>query len=173
MNFIQLAEKRYSVRSYHSKAVESEKIETVLKAGWLAPTAANQQPNQFLVINTADSLTRLAKGANAHQAPLAIIVCADKSHAWKRPFDGHIMAEIDATIATDHMMLCAEDLGLATCWLTYFDPEVIRREFSIPDTLIPVNILAIGYSADPTPQPSTRHAKTRKPFIQIVKYNSF
>jgi Nitroreductase len=173
MNFIQLAEKRYSVRSYHSKAVESEKIETILKAGWLAPTAANQQPNQFLVINTAEGFIRLAKGTHAHQAPLAIIVCADKSLAWKRPFDDHIMTEIDATIATDHMMLCAEDLGLASCWLTYFDPEVIRREFNIPDILIPVNILAIGYSADPTPQSANRHEKTRKPFAQIVKYNSF
>ena len=171
MTFIHLAENRYSVRVYQKKEVETEKLDTILKAGWVAPSAGNQQPNQFVVVNTTENQAKLSKGVSAHGAPLAIIVCTDEDVAWKRPFDGHSMVDIDATIATDHMMMCAEDLGLATCWLTYFDPKVICTEFNIPPNLIPVSILAIGYSADEKPQSPERHTTTRN--AQIIKYGAF
>jgi nitroreductase len=84
-----------------------------------------------------------------HGAPLAIIVCADKNTAWVRPFDQANMIEVDSTIAADHIMLCAQDFGLSSCWITYFNPAIIRRDFNIPDNLVPVNILAIGYGGRP------------------------
>lgn len=173
MKFLELAKKRYSVRNYQEKKVEQEKLALILEAGRIAPTAVNKQPNHFLVIQQAAGLEKLAKGVNAHGAPLAVIVCTDKDTAWTRPFDNHSMTDIDASIAADQMMMCAEDLGLATCWLTYFQPEIIRQEFNIPSNLVPVNILAIGYSADETPQSPDRHNKTRKPLDSLVSYESF
>lgn len=173
MNISQLMQARYSVRAYLSTAVEEEKLEQILQAGRMAPTAANQQPNRFLVLRTPESLQKLSKAANAHGAPLVILVCADQNTAWTRPFDGHSMVDIDATIATDHMMLCAWDLGIASCWLTYFDPQVLAAQFNLPPHLVPVNLLALGYSADANPPAPQRHQQTRKPLHQLVSYEHF
>lgn len=172
MTFLELAKKRYSVREYQQKHVEDEKLNMILEAGWVSPTAANQQPNRFLVLNEAADLKKLEKACNPHGAPLAIVICVDKNTAWIRPFDKASMVHIDSTIATDHMMMCAEDLGLGSCWITYFDPAIVRKEFNIPENLIPVNILAIGYPAG-NPASPERHSKTRNPLNDIVQYNSF
>jgi len=171
-SFLDLAKSRYSVRKYENRAVEAEKLTAILEAGRIAPTAANQQPCIFLVLNNEEAIEKLYKACNPHGAPLDIIVCADKKSVWIRPFDKASMADIDSSIAADHMMLCAQDLGLSSCWITYFDPSIVRKEFKIPDNLIPVNILAIGYGAD-EPQSPDRFAQTRKPLDSIVKYSSF
>ncbi len=171
-NFLELAKTRYSVRKYENRAVEAEKTAAILEAGHVAPTAANQQPCIFLVLNSKEALAKLGEACTPHGATLAIIVCADKNMAWERPFDNANMAEIDSTIATDHMMMCAQDLELSTCWITYFDPSIVRKQFNIPENLIPVNILVIGYGADRAPS-SDRHSQTRKSLDSIVKYNTF
>ena len=171
-SFLDLAKSRYSVRKYEDKAVEAEKLTVILEAGHVAPTATNQQPCIFLVLNNEEPIKKLYKACNPHGAPLAIVVCADKKSAWVRPFDKANMSEVDSTIAADHMMMCAQDLGLSSCWITYFDPAIVRKEFKIPDNLVPVNILAIGYGADELQSPD-RHAQTRKPLDSIVKYSSF
>jgi len=171
-SFLDLAKSRYSVRKYENRSVEAEKLSAILEAGRIAPTAANKQPCIFLVLNNEESIKKLCKACNPHGAPLAIVVCADKKSVWIRPFDKASMADVDSTIATDHIMLCAQDLGLSSCWITYFDPAIVRKEFNIPDNIVPVNILAIGYSAD-EPQSPDRHTQTRKPLDSIVKYSSF
>jgi nitroreductase len=171
-NFLDLAKSRFSVRKYENKTVEADKLTAILEAGRVAPTAANKQPCVFLVLNSEESITKLSKACTPHGAPLAIIICAEKNVAWVRPFDKSNMSEIDSTIATDHMMMCAQDLGLSSCWITYFDPKIVRKEFNIPDDVIPVNILVIGYSADFQQSPD-RHKQTRKPLVSIVKYLSY
>jgi nitroreductase len=172
LSFLELAKSRYSVRKYQNKAVETEKLITLLEAGRIAPTAANQQPCVFLVLNDKEAIEKLTHACNPHGAPLAIIVCADKNTAWIRPFDKASMVEVDSTIAADHIMMCAQDLGLSSCWITYFNPAIVRKDFNIPDNLVPVNILAIGYGDD-KPQSSERHEHTRKPLNNIVKYSTF
>jgi nitroreductase len=171
-SFLDLAKSRYSVRKYRRRAVEAEKLTVILEAGRVAPTAANQQPCIFLVLNNEESIEKLCKACNPHGAPLVIVVCADKKTAWIRPYDKASMADIDSSITADHMMLCAQDLGLSSCWITYFDPAIVRKEFNIPYNLVPVNILAIGYGAE-EPQSPDRHTQTRKPLNSMVKYSSF
>lgn len=171
-NFLDLARSRHSVRNYENKAVEQDKLDAILEAGRIAPTAANQQPCHFLVLNDTDGLAKLNRGCGSHGAPLAIIVCADKNAAWVRPFDGASMVDIDTTIAADHMMMTAQDLGLSSCWITYFDPAVVREQFNIPANLAPVNILAIGYGAERAKSPG-RFASDRKPLNTIIQYAAF
>ena len=146
MNFLELAKKRYSARTYSDKSVEREKLDALLYAAQLAPTAANFQPVRLIVVQEKSGLEKIGKAANIYGAPLAVIVCADKEKAWQRPFDGMRTTDIDASIVTDHMMLCAADLGLDSVWICYFKPDVLKAEFNLPQNLIPVNILAIGYS---------------------------
>jgi nitroreductase len=79
---------------------------------------------------------------------------------------------VDATIVADHIVLEAEDLGLSSCWLTYFDPEIIRNEFNIPSNLEPIAIIALGY-ADTEKASPDRHSKDRKALESLVCYETF
>lgn len=169
MDFIELAKKRYSVRNYSSKKVEPEKLEKILQAAHVAPTAANLQPVHLIVVQSEEGLAKIGNGTSIYGAPLAIIVCADHNKAWVRPFDRKQTCDIDASILTDHMMMAATDLGLGSVWVCYFKPDVIKHEFSLPDNLEPINILTIGYS-DETPLASERHEKTRIPLQELVSY---
>jgi nitroreductase len=169
MSFLEIAKKRYSVREYQSKKVEKEKLLTILEAGRVAPTGANKQPQKLIVVQEDEGLEKIQKAANIYGAPLAIIVCGDHDKAWKRPFDGKNIVDIDASIVTDHMMLQATELGLGSVWICYFKPDVIKKEFSLPDNLEPINILAIGY-ADGRVEPADRHNNTRNPLPEIVAY---
>lgn len=169
MNFLDNAKKRYSVRSYKSQKVEQEKLDLILKAARVAPTAANLQPVRLIVVQEKEGLAKIEKAANIYNAPLAVIVCADHSTAWTRPFDKKQTGDIDASILTDHMMLQASELGLGTVWVCYFKPDILSQEFNLPENLEPVNILVIGY-ADEEPADPDRHGKTRIPLDTLVAY---
>lgn len=171
MNFIEIAKKRFSVRCYEDKKVEEEKLQKLLKAAQVAPTAANRQPVRLIVVKSSEGLAKLGTGANLYGAPLAIIVCADHSKAWVRPYDKKQTGDIDAAILTDHMMLQATELGLGSVWICYFKPDVISREFGLPDNLEPVNILAVGYSNEAAADPE-RHSQTRIPLEELVSYDT-
>jgi len=167
MDFLSLAKERCSVRRYASTPVEEEKLQRILEAGRVAPTAGNCQPQRFLVVAAPEGLARLGTAAEIHGAPLAIVVCSLMDKAWKRPQDGHSMAEIDAAIATTHLMLQAWSEGIASCWITWFDPTTLRKAFSLPDNVIPVNILTLGYAEEKKHSPR-RHEQQRMPLAEMV-----
>ncbi len=171
MSFLEMAEARYSVRDYTDKKVEKEKLKKILEAAHVAPTAANKQPARLVVVQEEEGLKKIGKAANIYGAPLAIIVCSDHTKAWTRPFDQKKTTDIDATILTDHMMMEAAELGLGSVWICYFKPDVIRQEFQLPDTLEPVNILAIGY-ANGSPADPKRHVTQRIPLDELVYYEN-
>lgn len=169
MSILDIAKKRYSVRNYKPTPVEKEKLLQILEAGRVAPTGANAQPYKLLVVQEKEGLEKIGKATNFFGAPLAIIVLGDKDKAWVRPFDGKNIVDIDASIVTDHMMLQATELGLGSVWICYFKPDVIKAEFKLPDNLIPINILAIGYP-NRTPLSPDRHDTERNPLSEMVAY---
>ena len=171
MSFIEIAKKRYSVRSYNAKKVEPEKLNLVLEAAHVAPTGANRQPQRLIVVQSDEGLQKIGKAAKTFGAPCAIIVCSDSEKTWTRPFDGKKLTDIDATIVTDHMMLQATELGLGTVWVCHFNPDIIKTEFALPPHLEPINILIMGYS-DETPASPERHANSRKPLTETVSYEA-
>lgn len=171
MEFLNIAKQRSSVRSYTEKKVEPEKLEKILEAAHVAPTAANLQPVHLIVVQSKEGLDKIGNAANIYGAPLAIIVCADHNKAWVRPFDNKQTGDIDASILTDHMMLQATELGLGSVWVCYFKPDVICKEFNLPANLEPVNILVIGYSAEKALS-SARHQQTRIPVNKLVSYEN-
>lgn len=157
MNFLKLASERYSVRSFDSKAVEDDKLEQILQAARIAPTAVNYQPQKLYVVKSEDALSKLAGMRNIFGAPLAIIVCYDNTASWKNAKDGgHDSGEVDAAIITTHMMLQAWELGIGSCWMGSFSPSDVKKAFDIPGNEIPVAILALGYPATDC-KPSDRH----------------
>ncbi len=166
MDFSDLCRQRYSVRAYKSDAVEDGKLQQVLDAARLAPTAANRQPFQLIVIHTAGrqaDLKRIYHREWFSQAPLVIGVCALPSAAWVRR-DGKNYADVDATIAMDHLILAAADLGLGTCWVAAFDPAAAREILQLPDGVEPIAFTPLGHPAD---QPKI---KERKPPAELVRY---
>lgn len=172
MSFNDLAAKRYSVRNFSTQEVEKEKLEYVLKAGQLAPTAGNLQPWRVLVIEDRQARTKLRDCTECHfNAPVALLVCGSKEDAWDRPYDSKNSGDIDCSVVTTQMMLAAVDIGLGTTWVMHFDPVKMREVFNIPASLEPVALLPMGYPA-PEAAPNPMHSD-RKPLDQTVVYNTF
>jgi len=115
MDFLELAQKRYSCRSFLDKEVEKEKLEKILEAGRIAPTAVNYQPQRILILQGKEQLEKL-KDCTIYGwgAPIILVICYDKNISWKRKYDGKDEGIIDASIVTTHMMLEIADLGLGT-----------------------------------------------------------
>lgn len=171
MDFLELAKKRCSIREFQNKPVETAKLNVILEAARVAPTACNRQPLRLLVIQRAESHAKLRKVTKrAFEAPIAIVVCADSETAWTRSYDGMKTTDIDASIVTDHMMLAATDLGLGSVWVCAFDPKALREEFEVPSNLEPINILMIGYAAAELKSPN-RHDAERKACMDLVSYD--
>lgn len=162
MEFLELATSRYSVRDFSDKEVETEKIEKILEAAKVAPTAVNFQPQKLYVVKTPEAVARLASIRPLFGAPMAIIVCYDDSVSWKNSRDnGHDSGEIDAAIVCTHMMLQAWELGIGSCWMGAFSPAAVAEAFGIPAGEHPVAILPLGYPAENC-RPSERHLAYRR-----------
>ena len=144
-----LARERYSVRKYRQKKVPGELVEQILRAAELAPTGCNNQPQRIIVVESEEGLTRLRECTRCHfDAPLAFIIGYNKNECWKRPYDGKLSGDIDASIVTTHMMLEAAELGLGTCWVMHYRPEVLREKFGISEEIETTALLVAGYPAE-------------------------
>jgi len=169
MDFAELVGKRYSVRAYKSDPIEKEKMDFVLQAAQLAPTAANRQPFQLVVIHTKgreQDLARLYAREWFVQAPVVIAVVAVPSRAWTRR-DGKNYGDVDAAIAMDHLILAAASAGLGTCWVANFDPAAARQVLGLPDDAEPVAFTPLGYPADQA------KAKKRKSLQELVRWEKW
>lgn len=158
MEFEKLAAERFSVRKFKDIPVEAEKIKKIMETGRIAPTASNRQPQRLLVLTDPadlekiDQTTRCRFGAN-----LVVAVCADTEDCWVSPIGGQKSWQVDASIVTSYMMLQAQDLGLGSLWVMFFDMEKFSALFSLPGNIVPLSLLVIGYAADDA-APSEKHA---------------
>ncbi len=172
MDFLKLAEERYSVRSFTDEPVASKDLEKILTAARLAPTGCNYQPYRILVMNNETALGKLKNCTKCHfNAPTAALVCYNKQECWVRKYDGKNCGVCDASIVTTHMMLEAASIGVGTTWVMHFDPFQMRKEFNIPENIEPVALLVMGYPAADA-KPLDLHTKYR-PDDETVVYGSF
>lgn len=173
MEFLDLAKQRYSVRKFSHEEIEKEKLDRILEAGRIAPTAANLQPQRILVLQGEEDLAKLKNcfPFRFHES-LALLVCYDKTASWKRiAYDNDDSGAIDAAIITTHMMMAATELGLGSVWIGHFDPQAVREVFALPDAFVPVAILLLGYPSVET-APHANHTK-RFPLDHSVSYGAF
>ena len=170
MDFLELAKQRFSCRSFEAKEVEKEKIELILEAGRVAPTARNFQPQRILILTEKEELEKLSECTRyGWNAPVIMIICYDKDISYKRKCDGKDEGIVDTSIVTTHMMLEAQALGLGTTWIGNFDPEKTREVYKIPENLEIIAILPVGYpSKDATP--SNLHSE-RNSLDKMVYWN--
>lgn len=170
MDFLELIEKRYSVRAYKPDPVEDEKLQKVLTAAMLAPTAANRQPFRLVVIHTAGKQAELKRIYHREwfvSAPLIICLCGLANEAWIRGYDGKNYVDVDAAIVMDHIILAATELDLGTCWIASFDPATACQYLELPQGVEPIVLTPLGYPAN-QPKP-----KERKPMAELVHYEKW
>ena len=172
MEFTNLIEERYSVRSFEPEHLPREVLERILRAGHLAPTGCNYQPQRILVLNTDGSMEKLRSCTKCHfGAPTALLVCHNTAESWVRKYDGALSSPVDAVIVATHMMLAAHDAGVGCCWVMHFDPAAVREAFGIPAGVEPAALLVLGYPAE-NAGPLPLHFKAR-PQEETVVYDHF
>jgi nitroreductase len=166
MEFWEVIEKRYSVRGYKPDPVEDGKLERVLEAARIAPTAANRQPFELIVIQTRgreEELRSIYRKPWFSQPPLVICAVGLAQQGWVR-MDDKSYVDVDVAIMMDHLILAATNEGLGTCWVGDFDPDAARKILGLPDGVEPIAFTPLGYP-DSEPRPTKR-----KPLSEWVRY---
>ena len=167
MDFNTVIQNRYSCRAFAAQVVEPEKIERILEAGRIAPTAVNKQPVHIWALSHPDTLEAV-KGCTRsnYGAPLILVVGCRPADAWFRRYDGKNGAEVDASIVATYLMLAAENEGLSTLWVGSFDPALLKGLLPETDGYELVAMINVGYPA-PDSKPSAMHSE-RKPIGELV-----
>lgn len=159
MSAIETIYKRRSIRHYLDKPVERDKITTLLKAATAAPTAANCQPWEFIVVDEPENLAEIKNKLvfARYNAPVAIVVCGNMKLSFKGP--GQEMWVQDCSAATENMLIAATSLGLGSVWIGVYPLESnikpLKKILNIPDYVIPLAIVYVGYAAEEK-EPRTR-----------------
>lgn len=170
MDFLELAADRYSVRSYSDRPIEPEKMERILKAGQLAPTAVNFQPQKIYILKSPEAIGKIRSLTRfAYDAPVVLLVCADKTKVWRSPSEhGYDTGEMDASIVCTHMMLEAWALGIGSVWVRGFDSRQVAKVFDLPEQVQPICLLPIGYPSDESVPYEEWHS-TFRPLSETVE----
>ena len=170
MGFMELAKKRYSVRKFSERAVEQEKLDAILSAGNIAPTAKNLQPQRIYVLQSKDALAKLDTLTHCRYGAKTVLLFAyNKDEEWKNPLEDGVHSGIeDVSIVATHIMLEAAELGLDTCWCNYFANSKVEEMFELPANEKSVLIMPVGY-VDDEAKPAPLHEQ-KKELSEIVKY---
>lgn len=170
-DFLALAKARGSVRAFAPVAVERAKLEYMLEAARLAPSAVNFQPWCFVVVRDPGELKALYECYPREwfaSAPACIVVCGNHEVSWKRASDGKDFCDVDTAIATEHLALAAAEQGLGSCWVCNFDTVRCREVLNLPPSWEPIALLPVGYPAD-----TAGTERKRKPLNDVVKWEHF
>lgn len=173
MDFLSISKKRSSIRDYSSKKIEQEKLDYILEAARLSPSACNFQP-WYIVLIESDKGKEMIRATYPREwfntAPLYLLICSNHQQGWKRASDNKDFTDVDISILTEHLCLAAAEQGLGTCWVCNFDATLCSSSFNLPDSVEPLVILPIGY---PTNESLFDVEKKRKPLNEILIKESF
>ena len=160
--------RRYSCRAYQDKSIEQDKLDCILEAARLAPSARNTQDWRFVVVTDKAIKSRVAATTNRpevfEKAGVIIAACSNSDEIMRC---GQAIGPIDVSIALEHISLQAADLGLGTCWIGSFDSGKVRQILEIPENVAIIELMTIGYPADSKPEPK------REQIEKIVCYNKW
>ncbi|HEB11244.1 MAG TPA: nitroreductase [Spirochaetales bacterium] len=167
MDIYRAIKTRKSVRSFLDRDIEEDKLQRILEAVRLAPSAKNLQEWRFVVVRDRQKREQLAMAAHNQafvgEAPVVIACCAET--------DKHVMRcglecyPIDVAIAIDHLTLAAVSEGLGTCWIGSFESDRVKELLGIPEDIVVVELLPLGYPQDPAIK-----EKSRLKLAEIVHY---
>ncbi len=161
MKFNEVIETRRSIRKYKNTPISKEKINKILEAARIAPSAGHRQPWHFIVVENKETIKKLAKREWAAEAPVMILGLADQEVSPRWCIN-------DLGIAFEHIVLAATDLGLGTCWMGQLNrEELVKSLLDIPDKFRVIALTPLGVS-DETPD-----SKDRKSLDDIVSWEKY
>jgi nitroreductase len=168
MDFLELVKERYSERFFSNTPVEWDKMEKILEAGRLAPTACNFQPQRFYILKSQKALELAAMAMPfTYNSRSIILVCYNKNEVWRnKKEEGYNSGEQDISIAAATMMYEAQNLGVHSLWIRGFNSKVVSDVFKLPANIVPGMFLALGYPSKKS-KPSDWHFK-RKSIEKMV-----
>jgi len=168
MAVLEFLQKRASTRQFAQLEVEQEKLDLILEAGRLAPTARNEQRTRVIVVRDAETRAKLQEACNGQkfvsQAPVSLVVCADEDRPMPCKLSSRVM---DCAIALSFMYVAALEQGLQGCWLGAFSQDRVRELLGIPADFTVAAVMPLGYPAGPV---ATRE---KKPIGEFASYDKF
>lgn len=164
MEFMDVVATRKSVRSYAKREVEEKKLTRILEAARMAPSWANKQCVNYIVIKEKNKIEQLAGIFNSwlKQAPVVVAACADPYESGSHDHMDYYL--VDVGISMQQLILAATDQGLGTCWIGAFNETKVKKVLGVPEKVKVVALTPIGY-------PSNESAGTKviKKFIGSEK----
>ena len=169
MDFKEVVKNRYSCKKYSDKQVEPEKLNAILEAGRVAPTSKNLQEQHIYVAQSKEALAKIdAATPCRYGAPTVLIVAYDKYNVFTYPGGKYDSGAEDATIVATQMILAAENEGVDSCWLNFFDPDKLAKELGLPENEVILMLMDLGYAAEGA-GPLPNHSN-RKDLSETVSY---
>ena len=169
MEFKEVIRNRFSCRKFSDRQIESKKLDAILEAGRLAPTAKNLQEQRIYVAQSAEALAKIDSATRCrYGAPTVLVVAFDKHNVFTYPGETRDSGVEDATIVATHMILAAADEGVNSCWINFFDPEKMAEALSLPENEEVLMVLDLGYAAEGV-KPTPGHTE-RKPLTDTVSW---
>jgi nitroreductase len=178
-NVFEVIKERASVRDYSDRPIEEEKLNIILESARLAPSATNAQPWKFYVIKNKEKIQALGKMPFGSQsiingfvakAPIVIIATAGPIDMFHKAMSFIVNKKwyyLDVALALEHMVLTAWDLGVASCWIGWFNDKVARNAADIPKNQEIVAMITLGYAKEGyIPHPKVR--KTSEEIFKVI-----
>lgn len=151
---------RFSCKKYSDRQVEDEKIQAILEAGRLAPTAKNLQEQRIYVVQSPEALAKIDTVTPCrYNAPTVLVVAYDRDNVFTYPGEKRDSGTEDATIVATHMILAAADEGVDSCWINFLDPDKAKEALGLPENEEVLMFMDLGYAAEgagPLPNHSNR-----------------
>ena len=169
MEFKEVIQNRYSCKKYSERPLEPEKLEVILEAGRLAPTAKNLQEQRIYVLRSAEALSKVdAVTPCRYGAGTVLAVAFDRNTVFTYPGGKRDSGVEDATIVATHMLLAAADAGVDSCWINFFDPDQLAASLGLPENEEVLMLMDLGYAAEGA-GPLPNHGN-RKALDETVRY---
>lgn len=168
MEFTDVIRDRYSCKNFDGRKVEEEKLNEILEAGRLAPTAKNLQEQKIYIVESEEGLKKIDQATPCrYHAGTVLVVAFDKNNVFTYP-DGKRDSGIeDASIVATHMILAAYNAGVDSCWVNFFNPDALAKDLGLPEKEEILMLMDLGYAAEGT-KPLANH-DSRKDLTETVK----
>ncbi|MEE3420845.1 MAG: nitroreductase family protein [Lachnospiraceae bacterium] len=167
MEFTEVIKNRYSCKKFDGRAIEEEKLQAILEAGRLAPTAKNLQEQKIYVAQSPESLAKIDELTPCrYGAGTVLVVAFDSTNVYTYPGEKRDSGIEDATIVAAHMILAAYNEGVDSCWVNRVDPDALAQKLGLPENEKILMLLDLGYALDGA-KPLPNHF-SRKPLSETV-----
>lgn len=169
MEFYEVIKNRYSCKKFDGRVVEQKQLDAILEAGRLAPTAKNLQEQHIYVVQSKEGLAKIDQTTPCrYNAATVLVVAFDKTNVFTYPGDKYDSGVEDASIVATHLTLAAQAEGVDSCWINFFDPDILAKEIGLPEKEEILMLLDVGYAAEGA-APLAAHMN-RKEISETVTY---